>query len=211
MMLSKRALCLFCSACLAAALCGCGGEAASASLAPTLTPDPTPTAAVQTASPTPSATATPRAAKTPAKAATPSPSAAPQRTPVSSSQNPIDLVFDSAFDAAGSTVEMNSVSEKYYEAWRDEANAAVVAHQSIGNKIKADQQLAQANRDAEDAADKAFDAYKGEDGAIGTGAASASLLARAAVYKELALELIDQYNRVSDTAYAFAYAGGDVF
>ena len=111
----------------------------------------------------------------------------------------------------GSTVELNNVSEKYYEAWRDEAEAAVAAHQSIGNADEAQAQYAQANQAADDAADAAFAEYTGEDGTVGTGAASASLLARAAVYKELAMELIDQYNLTSDTAYSFAYAGGDIF
>lgn len=210
-MLSKRMRYLLYSICSAIVLCGCGGQSTSASLAPTSTPIPSPAAVVQTASPMTSATPSHKATQTPAKATAPPASVLPQRTPVSSSQNPIDLVFDPAFASAGSTAEIDRVSEKYYEAWRDEANAAVMAHQSIGNRAKANQQLSQANRAAEAAADKAFGEYASEDGIIGSGAASASLLARAAVYKELALELIDQYNRMSDTAYAFAYVAGDVF
>lgn len=139
---------------------------------------------------------------------------------MNSVDNPIDQAFCNDFTQAIATVELNYVSEKYMKAWKNEMeNAAAVVKQQyhfdedkarIDTYTTAYEQVAAAAGSLEwlNWSDKNADP---KHRSFGTGAASASLLAKAKIYKQATLNLIAISQGLAGDGgnfkYNYAYSG----
>lgn len=136
--------------------------------------------------------------------------------------NPIDQAFATQWNEAGSTVEMNYVAEKYMKAWRGEMNHVAGL---LKGKYKFDEDKSRI--------DDYIAAYEKVAGAaiyvewlnwsnvdqnpagrqFGTGAASGSLQAKANIYKQATMNLINAYHgqegdsQYNDSKYHYIYSG----
>lgn len=133
--------------------------------------------------------------------------------------NPIDQAFAQDFCEAMNTIEMNYVSEKYMDAWKAEMkNVAAVLKQSYvftEDKAHVDVYVASYEKVAESAGYIEWlnwsDAKEDPNHrSFGTGAASASLSAKANIYKQATINLIDAYHgQAGDNSlsYTYVYSG----
>ena len=138
------------------------------------------------------------------------------------SDNPIDQAFANDFTQAIATPELNYVSEKYMQAWKAEMdNAATVIKQQYQfdeDKTRIDAYTAAYEQVAVAASSVAWLNWSDTNAApqhrnIGTGAASASLSAKANIYKQATLNLINMYqgqtgdNPNEKNTYIYVYSG----
>ena len=131
--------------------------------------------------------------------------------------NPIDQAFVNDFTQAVATAELNYVSEQYMQAWKAEMdNVAAGIKQQYKfdeDKGRIDTYVAAYERVAVAASSVEWLNWSDRDNdpkhrSFGTGAASASLSAKANIYKQATLNLITTYQGLSgETKYNYAYSG----
>lgn len=137
-------------------------------------------------------------------------------TPVTG--NPIDQAFANDWQIASSTYELNYVSSQYLAAWKDEMEhaAAILKGRYVfdEDKNQVDSYLAAQRHAADVAARLEWINWSDSKAApdkrpVGTGAGSASIRAKAAVYKQATLQLIDFIKGPAGQAdaYQFLYSG----
>lgn len=138
------------------------------------------------------------------------------------SDNPIDQAFANDFTLATATPELNYVAEKYMQAWKAEMdNAAAVIKQQYQfdeDKARIDTYTAAYEQVAAAAGSVVWLNWSDTNAepkhrSFGTGAASASLAAKANIYKQAAVSLINMYqgqtgdNPNEKNIYSYAYSG----
>ncbi|MDF2502238.1 MAG: hypothetical protein K0Q77_2952 [Anaerosporomusa subterranea] len=129
--------------------------------------------------------------------------------------NPIDKAFAQDISEAMNTMEMNYVTEKYMDAWKAEMdNAAIVLKQRYTfaeDKAHIDNYIAAYKKVAEAAAYLKWLNWSDTEEApnirhSGTGAASASLSAKANIFKQATLNLINAYHgQLGDDPFKYSY------
>lgn len=134
-----------------------------------------------------------------------------------SEDNPIDRAFAKDFAEVISTVEMNYVAEKYLEAWQAEMRHAAAVLKGRYNFAEDRARVDTYVTAYEQVADAAVylewlnwsDTEQSPAGrSFGTGAVSASLGAKAYIYKQATLNLLKMYQGHSaENPYLYAYAG----
>lgn len=141
---------------------------------------------------------------------------------IDNSDNPIDQAFAKDFTQATATPELNYVAEKYMQAWKAEMNnaAAVIKqqYQFAEDKARIDTYTAAYEQVAAAASSVAWLNWSDTNAEpkhrnFGTGAASASLSAKANIYKQATVNLINMYqgqtgdNPNEKNIYSYAYSG----
>ena len=134
-------------------------------------------------------------------------------------ENPIDKAFAQDISEAMNTREMNYVAEKYMDAWKIEmknvADVIKMQYNFAEDKAHIDAYVAAYEKVADAAVYIEWLNWSDTDADpkvrnFGTGAASASLLAKANIYKQATLSLIQNYQGQSgedSLKYSYAYLG----